>query len=398
MLFPSVTSFRLKYLAVWAVALSASGLLAAPPVSFDAPAVVPAVPIEGDLAITPSPDSELLEITFPVSTLVQTRQPLPAYQLWFFCQAPGVSWRVVDFAPQTELTTPYAGPLQTDTQKETSHRLGLHFAGPLEPWGNGQATSELAGKEKRTTRVAEAPPMMLLQASGTIDRGTGVYYKFRPSRQTTLEGMRQLRIVVEVPRSWQTSLVRLHCLAEPIEEGVAPFGEAVFAVAIYRAGSSGALARAERFTMAEREFHRAWRNAERSLHAHSDSFLPSWDWLPDWVAPARSPDGHLTWADAIDRIVFHYSVSSDSNPDHRALRASDLLGSRPRTWPTWNRGRVISQDDRKRLLEAATRLRQAARRLNEANWKPEEAEAAAATKSEPTQVRHAPGVGITSKS
>ena len=396
MLFPAVTSFRLKCLAVWAVALSASGLLAAPPVSFDAPAIIPAVPIESDSAMPPAPDSELLEITFPVSTLVQTRHPLPSYQLWFFCQAPGVSWRVVDFAPQTELTTPYAGPLQTDTQKETSHRLGLHFTGPLEPWGNGQATSELAGKEKRTTRVAEAPPMMLLQASGTIDRGTGVYYKFRPSRQTTLEGMRQLRIVVEVPRSWQTSLVRLHCLAEPIEEGVAPFGEAVFAIAVYRAGSSDALACAERFTKAEREFRRAWREAERSLHTHSDSFLPSWDWLPDWIAPSRCPDEHLTWADAIDQIVFHRPMSSDSNPAHRALRASDLLGSRPRAWPAWSRGRVISQGDRKRLLEAATRLRQAAQRMDEADWKAEKA--AAATKSEPTKVRHAPAVSVTSKS
>ncbi len=396
MLFPEVTSFRLKCLAVWVVALSASGLLAAPPVSFDAPAIVPAVPIDSDLAMPPAPDSELLEIIFPVSTLVQTRQPLPPYQLWFFCQAPGVSWRVVDFAPQTELTTPYTGPLQTDTQKETSHRLGLHLAGPFEPWGNGQATSELAGKEKRTTRVAEAPPMMLLQASGTIDRGTGVYYKFRPSRQTTLEGMRQLRIVVEVPRSWQTSLVRLHCLAEPIEEGVAPFGEAIFAIAVYRAGSSDALARAESFTKAEREFRRAWRKAERSLYDHSDTFLPSWDWLPDWIVPVRSPDERLTWVDAIDRIVFHRPVLSDSDTDHRALPASYLLSERPRTWPTWTRRGAISQDDRKRLLEAATRLRQAARRLDEANWTAEKA--AAAANSEQTQVRYSSDVGITSKS
>ncbi len=253
-------------------------LFAAPPVSFDVPSVARAVPLDDSERPPADPDTRLYEIVIPVSTLVKTRRPLPAYQLWVFCQAPTVDWRVVDFAPRTELTSPYVGPLQVDRQRETSHRLGVNLTGRLESWGSAQAMSELAGKEKETKRVSEAPPMMLLQASGTIDRGSGVYFKFRPSRQTTLEGTRDLRLVVEVPLAWRASLLRLRCLAEPLDPERRSFGQAQFVVAVYRAGDSEAVRAAARFARADREFRRAWKLATPT--AGQAATVTPLDWLP----------------------------------------------------------------------------------------------------------------------
>ncbi len=276
-----------------------------PPLLFDAPPVLGAVPTESDGTPAALPGAVRYEIVIPVSTLVMTRQDLPPYQVWCFCRSPQFPWQVVDYQPRTELTTPYVEPLQIDRQRETSHRVGINLTGRVESWGTAFANSELAGKEKETRRVTEAPPMMLLQASGTIDRGTGVYFKFRPSPQTTQEGSRDLRITVETPATWRGSILRLTCRAEPIDsrDPAARFGEAVFAIAVHRAGDKEAASSAVAFANAERKLRQVWFacRKHRTTADHDNAFRL--DWIPSLLRSKR-PHSCPPWSQLVDRIVF----------------------------------------------------------------------------------------------
>ena len=243
------------------------------PVSFDVPKSVCVSEIADPELAHATPRKQVYEICLPVSTLVRTRKPLPPYQLWFFVQAPFAEWNVVDLQPQTELTTHYIGPLEIDRQEETSSRAGVSLSGKLDQWGNVQANSELSGRNKELRRAIEAPPMMLLRASGTVDRGTGVYYKFRPSKQTTLEGSRELSYIVEVPATWRVALLRVHCRAESLEapEKANLFGEASFTVVVHRLDDRRALVATSEFREAESRFAARWRdyrNESEKPHSH----------------------------------------------------------------------------------------------------------------------------------
>ncbi len=288
------------------------------PIQFDVPSVISAVPLDESRVAHILPNTRHFEVVIPVSTLVRSRQSLPDYQLWFFVQFPHAPVQVVDYAPQTELTSPYLGPLQIDRQHESTQRLGVSLSSKIDPWGTAQANSELSGKQKEQRRLTEAPPMMLLQTSGTVDRGTGVYFKFRPSRQTTLEGSRELKIVIEVPSEWCTSLARVVCRAETLDEDRVCLGQVRLPVAVYEIGHSAAAALAAEYAVAERRFRSQWRQAALSRREPSAPRL-GLEMLGAWPL-ARSRRPAPQWDALIDGLAFRRGG---------AAAARELIGSLP---------------------------------------------------------------------
>jgi hypothetical protein len=53
-----------------------------------------------------------------------------------------------------------------------------------------------------------------------MHRGAAVYFKLRPSTQTSLEGDKMFEIVARVPRSWRGGLAHIHCAAYGEPRGV----------------------------------------------------------------------------------------------------------------------------------------------------------------------------------
>ena len=66
--------------------------------------------------------------------------------------------------------------------------FGFDAGGHYNQAVNLNASAKTGTQKSITERYQRIPDQQLLLASGTIDRGTGVYYKFRQSNQTTLEG------------------------------------------------------------------------------------------------------------------------------------------------------------------------------------------------------------------
>lgn len=230
-------------------------------VAFDMPALVAARPVEDPEFEKTRPGRLLIELYIPVSTIVPNDDGLPEYQLWFQVLPLESDGQVVDFSPQTELATTLAGPVQLDEAKESTSRLGLNFNGALQV-GKGQAVGDLSAKEKRTRRVAELPPRLLLVASGTVHRGRGVFYKFKPSSQTTLEGRRDLKLMVDVPADWQGGVWRVDAVARSVgSPAPESLGKGTFFIAAHMQADRAAFAAAEHYVAAERRLRRACRGA-----------------------------------------------------------------------------------------------------------------------------------------
>jgi hypothetical protein len=233
-------------------------------VHFDVPQAIACQPIDrpnrGDRPHATAPvsnDQIWVEAVFDVSTLIRFGDESRVEQLLLVIENPTRSLRVADFAPRTELTTAYLGHLEKTRQQDQTSSSG--FSATLNPHPSLSAQANASGNtsSSETLRYQQLPPMELLAASGTAARGTAVYYKFRANSQTTLEGLRTLQVIFDVPRNWRADYVFVRCVAyasSPREQAGTPIcGSADFLVPVYLAGDEDARQAAFDLSRAERE-------------------------------------------------------------------------------------------------------------------------------------------------
>ena len=256
-----------------------SGGQAARPVVFDVPAVVPARLLDGAADASTVPGTRRIAFDLPVSTMVLRSERIGAFEVWWRLLPVAPAGYVADYAPKTSLITEYAGPVQIDDQRESSSRLGLNLSGGVYA-GNGEAIGDVAAKKKNARRITRLPPKSLAVAAGTLNRGRGLFFKFRPSSQTTLEGRRVLHVVVEVDADWRGNVWRVDAAARRQSDGES-VGHASFLVALYRADLPEARRDAESFVASAAQFRRSW------LAASAPRSHRSW-WHRMWVSVSRS--------------------------------------------------------------------------------------------------------------
>ena len=86
-------------------------------------------------------------------------------------------------------------------------------------------------------------PVQAVTASGTIDRGRGVYFKLRWTATQVLEGEKKFTLTFRVPEAWRSGLMDVSVIAQSHhssfakwDDGVKTIGAANFVVAVYRQG------------------------------------------------------------------------------------------------------------------------------------------------------------------
>jgi hypothetical protein len=160
------------------------------------------------------------------------------------------------------LASDQASNVTLERRAEKSNHLGVVLTSPLDWPGKITASSDLGQKTMDSTRYELVPQMTAVTASGTIQRGRGVYYKLKPSRSLTLEGARRFQVVLRVPVTWRGGYAYLHCTATGISRGLVrtldetvACGQRRFVVALYIDGDAEAKAAAQRLVQAETELH-----------------------------------------------------------------------------------------------------------------------------------------------
>jgi hypothetical protein len=229
-----------------------------PQVQFDVKGAVPCYDITPSEFAQRNPHERLVEARFEVSALLQTGDEKDLLQYVYQVVSPRQTLPIVDYAPKTTLVSDTAGTIAVEERSERHEQAAANLA-TVGAWPiNGSAASAYENHSLQTGRYEWLPSLLPVAASGTLQRGYGVYFKLKPSRRQTLEGGREFTLLFCVPAEWRGDYVQLTCRATGMLRSVMPAFSATqtcgarrFTIALYAAGDAEAQAAAERLVRAE---------------------------------------------------------------------------------------------------------------------------------------------------
>ena len=142
---------------------------------------------------------------------------------------------IVSYAPNSQVTSDVAnGTVAIQTDDHHGQLLVHYLVTPAA--GDGRLTGDLNSSHTQYTLLA---PKQLLVASGTIERGCGVYYELKPSTQDTLQKQREFACLFEVPATWRADYITVKCSARGIKRWLlgsseVDAGQGMLSVGLYR--------------------------------------------------------------------------------------------------------------------------------------------------------------------
>jgi hypothetical protein len=215
-------------------------------VLFDAPSSVAVHSIKANGRTGADVNGKLIAIRLQISTLLA--QPADVEEIVVTLEPSSSTFKVLDFLPQTTLDSRYDGPLTFKTTDDQQIGLSLDTSGLYKGLSAAVLNTKLGEAHQQLTEFKLQPPKDVVAASGTIQRGQGVYFKLRPSAQETLEGAKEFLVISQVHEGWRGDLLRVRCVAKG-----RPAIRRDFLVAMYLVSDAEAHGRAEQFSAAERE-------------------------------------------------------------------------------------------------------------------------------------------------
>ena len=284
------------------------------------------------------PDRELIEVVVPVSARVQagTEKDLKQCLYTFVDPAAPEVLQVTDWLPRTELKTEYAKPIQFNKEHQAS--IGINVAAKYVV----SATSQAGGQLKSGVNYEMLPPQEIVLASGTTQHGHGLFYKLKPSTQTTIEGVKSFSAIFSVPRGWRGGCLKLECEAIGVDRGVVPLFDrevnntpAVFFLALYRAGDAEAERLAAHMAKSQQEMFDSLAVQRREMRAawykvFSRSGPVKWHGFLDKPNLFGEPLPPTTEATLLGRVLDRSATPADELEDYpsqirerlRALQAA----------------------------------------------------------------------------
>ncbi|MGL4514933.1 MAG: hypothetical protein ACRCT8_17750 [Lacipirellulaceae bacterium] len=184
-------------------------------VGFDVPPSVVCRDVTTGDWLVAHPDERLVEVVLPVSLVLYRGEPGAIEEVVIEVDGSTSNLRVIDYTPRTELTTEHAAPIErkqsdlrdTCVSASLGGKLGSEIA--LTPGADASfKRSQSAGKSELLL-----PPRDATTVSGTVSGRGGVYYKLRPSSQTTLEGEHAFGVTFAAPRDWRGGGIEVRCVA-----------------------------------------------------------------------------------------------------------------------------------------------------------------------------------------
>ncbi len=216
-----------------------------PRIQFDMPAVAVAYlqeEVTGDtLSTVPTPVGwKKVQLELRLSCINASLADSPMRQCIVRIQPRDSSLQIIDYAPRTEMASELTTPIQVKRIDEKSRSMGLSLDGNYANMAHGNIGSDHGSKNTESVQYDRAAPVQAVIASGTFERGRGVYFKLRWTDTQVLEGERRFQVTLCVPPRWRGELVDVSVVAEAEhrsltswESELKPIAAANFIVATY---------------------------------------------------------------------------------------------------------------------------------------------------------------------
>jgi len=200
----------------------------------------------------------LIQVELLLSSMISNPESGRIDQWLVRCQPRGHFASIVDYHPRTEAGSNLASPIQVKQTKEKNQSFGIGMNGSCPLPLNGNAGLDHNSKDVDSVQFDRLAPLHAVTASGTINRGTGVYFKLRWTARQILEGQKAFQLTLDVPESWRTGLIDISVVAQARHKSFANWesssktlGEANFVIAVYREDDQHARQIARKMAQAE---------------------------------------------------------------------------------------------------------------------------------------------------
>ena len=229
-------------------------------VGFDVPALVPTQTIDASTTELADDHSRLVRLKLPVTCFVSS-QFRGAVDHWIVeLVSPDQTMSVVDYWPRNEWFSEIEGNVAVSQTRNTDREFALTASASWEPIARGNAVAKQNTQSNVQETYQRRPPMQVLTSSGTIRRGSGVFFKFRPGQLDSLEGAREVALLLRVPHGWRADRLQVDLRAfgkrSKSDRSNQCLGQARHWVAIYQEGDATASVVARDFIHQELQLRR----------------------------------------------------------------------------------------------------------------------------------------------
>lgn len=260
-----------------------------------------------------------LQVDLKLSSMISSPESARIDQWLVRCQPRGQFASIVDYSPRTETGSDIATPIQVKQSKEKQQSLGVGVSGDYFSSLRGNAGLDHASKNIDSLQFDRLAPVHAVTAAGTINRGTGVYFKLRWTAEQILEGQKTFQLVLDVPDTWRTGLIDISVIAQSEhksfaswEQSTKTLGSANFVIAVYRSDDIHACKVARRMANAE---HQLRNRIKEETASKSNNSLSN---LLRKMATKMEFEKNRTGTDLLERLMFD-QADPYLDPDIRKL-------------------------------------------------------------------------------
>jgi hypothetical protein len=289
------------FAATWlSLVVAVTQLISAESVSFDVASTIAASEVSNAEFSQRYPGEKIIAIQARVSLFLHPQCGAKLQEVVISLESPAAEFAVVDFQPKTQLETSFAGPVSVNYQQEQRQELNFDAAGYYKSLTGVTLNGAYLDKSALQAQFNLLPPRDLLLATGTLNRGRGVYFKFKANSQTTLEGEKSFVVLARVPKTWRGDVLRVSgeahgtpaSLLGVIEEQ-SVVARQDFLVALYQANDEMARSRAEQLTLRQQQFIQLASTQQRQIERNTtpkmlrkmgisaSTLSPAW--LKQWI-------------------------------------------------------------------------------------------------------------------
>ncbi len=200
----------------------------------------------------------IVHCQFRLSSLIASPDSPQIDQWLIVCGPRDPSLVIVDYRPKTNAQSEIEGPIEVKSTNESTSAMGVSLDGHYGTFVGGNLGADQGKKKTDSRQYSLAAPQRAVTASGTINRGRGVYFKLRRSARQVLEGEKTFQLSFRVPPSWRGSLIDVSIIAQSqrrsfagLDKQIKTMGQSNFVVAAYRDGDQQAAQLSHQLAVAE---------------------------------------------------------------------------------------------------------------------------------------------------
>lgn len=186
---------------------------AEPRVLFDIPDKIECRDVTPPACAAAHPTRKVIEAKFRISAGFLEGNEDTIVDFTYMISSPKMRLKILDYLPNTTLESRFADDrIEVADFTETTDTASAEARVAYTIFSLDAVKNHLHRKTEQNQYQKIAPKTLVL-ASGTMNRGHGVFYKLRPSNEASLEGAKEFTFLAIVPREWRADWCTFVCSA-----------------------------------------------------------------------------------------------------------------------------------------------------------------------------------------